>query len=60
MGLDMYARTTKEPLAGAVDFKVSEPSELHYWRKHPDLHGWMEGEKCCAQHFSPYVFSKRP
>ena len=20
------------------------------------LHGWLEGEKCCAQHFSPYVF----
>lgn len=42
MGLDMYAMTTREPVAGAVDFKVSEASELHYWRKHPNLHGWME------------------
>ena len=42
MGLDMYAMTTKEPVVGAVDFKASEASELHYWRKHPDLHGWME------------------
>lgn len=28
-----------------VDFQVernSEPVELQYWRKHPDLHGWME------------------
>ena len=29
-----------------VDFKeeIQEvaPSELHYWRKHPNLHGWME------------------
>jgi hypothetical protein len=42
MGLDMYAMTTREPVASAVDFKVSEAGELHYWRNHPDLHGWME------------------
>ena len=41
MGLDMYAMTTKEDVPGAVDFKVQEASELHYWRKHPNLHGWM-------------------
>ena len=41
MGLDMYAYTTREELAGAVDFKVSDANEIHYWRKHPDLHGWM-------------------
>ncbi len=43
MGLDMYAYTTDEPITEAVDF--SEPQkaeELHYWRKHPNLHGWME------------------
>jgi hypothetical protein len=22
--------------------KVSEPREIAYWRKHPNLHGWME------------------
>lgn len=43
MGLDMYAIATKEPIPGPVDFKVEgEVVELHYWRKHPDLHGWME------------------
>lgn len=24
------------------DQKVSEPREIAYWRKHPNLHGWME------------------
>lgn len=33
--------TTDKP-ANPVDFKVAEPRELHYWRKHPDLHGWMK------------------
>jgi len=42
MGLDMYAYATRETLPGAVDFKVNDASEIHYWRKHPDLHGWME------------------
>lgn len=42
MGLDMYAYTTREELTDAVDFKVNDATELHYWRKHPDLHGWME------------------
>ena len=43
MGLDMYAYVTAEKLASAVDFP--EPvrfKKLHYWRKHPNLHGWME------------------
>ncbi len=40
MGLDMYAYTTTEKLAGAVDFP--QPKELHYWRKHYRLHEWME------------------
>lgn len=42
MGLDMYAMTTAEPVSSEVDFKVDECSELHYWRKHPNLHGWMQ------------------
>ena len=42
MGLDMYASITTEKLESEVDFKPEQASELHYWRKHPDLHGWME------------------
>lgn len=45
MGLDMYAFKTKYEPEQPVDFKVPEgveEFELHYWRKHPDLHGWME------------------
>ncbi|MAU51656.1 MAG: phosphoglycerate kinase [Roseovarius sp.] len=42
MGLDMYAMVTDEQLDSEVDFKPERPSELHYWRKHPNLHGWME------------------
>ena len=42
MGLDMYAYKTKENIP-PVDFKEPETSaEIFYWRKHPDLHGWME------------------
>lgn len=44
MGLDMYALTSDNPLASAVDFKPEEEGValLHRWRKHPNLHGWME------------------
>ena len=42
MGLDMYAMTTTEEVPGAVDFKVEQASEIFYWRKHPNLHGWMQ------------------
>ena len=31
-----------QPTAGPVDFKVEDASELHVWRKHPNLHGWMQ------------------
>jgi hypothetical protein len=37
MGLDMYVMTTKEP-----EFDFTTSTKLFYWRKHPDLHGWME------------------
>ena len=43
MGLDMYAYATTAALKRVVDFPEPEDcEELHYWRKHPDLHGWME------------------
>jgi hypothetical protein len=48
MGLDMFAwRVAKEDALGDFDIGKDETgsykkSELHYWRKHHDLHGWME------------------
>jgi hypothetical protein len=45
MGLDMYARKTKYNPESQVDFQVTEDQEseeIYYWRKHPNLHGWME------------------
>ena len=43
MGLDMYAFSNKEKPKTEVDFETKNfnPEELHYWRKHPNLHGWM-------------------
>jgi hypothetical protein len=38
MGLDMYAYTATKPEA---DWET-EQREIAYWRKHPNLHGWME------------------
>ena len=39
MGLDMYAYAA----AKAYDHtSESDSRELAYWRKHPNLHGWME------------------
>jgi len=42
MGLDMYACTTSTKPASPVDFRADESDRFHYWRKHPNLHGWME------------------
>jgi hypothetical protein len=42
MGLDMFAHTITEKPASEVDFETENHEQLHYWRKHPDLHGWME------------------
>lgn len=55
MGLDMWAMKIAKPEDPSpvnklveVDFSPSEYysedqiSELCYWRKHPNLHGWME------------------
>ena len=38
MGLDMYAYTAAKEQA---DRETSQ-REIAYWRKHPNLHGWME------------------
>lgn len=44
MGLDMYTFSTKAKPETEVDFSTKnfEQDELHYWRKHPNLHGWMQ------------------
>lgn len=42
MGLDMYAFTLCQRPEAPVDFDAKDAVELHYWRKHPNLHGWME------------------
>lgn len=48
MGLDMFAFSVRgNLLARPVDFNLDEVDsdnvqEFHYWRKHPNLHGWME------------------
>jgi hypothetical protein len=45
MGLDMYAYAVEDfPTLPDVDFECnSENSDrIAYWRKHPDLHRWME------------------
>lgn len=47
MGLDMYAYRTNPsvPDGKTTDFDLPEgcnAKQFHYWRKHPNLHGWME------------------
>lgn len=49
MGLDMYAYVAAKPGAQDEYYEevnanrtATEPRELAYWRKHPNLHGWME------------------
>ncbi len=48
MGLDMYVFTTsRSSITGNVDFDIDKIHrgfmvQCHYWRKHPDLHGWMQ------------------
>lgn len=44
MGLDMYAFSVAK-MNSNEDFVIAEDSErtqIAYWRKHHDLHGWME------------------
>ena len=45
MGLDQYAYTAAKNNQYREFYdngNVSEPKEIAYWRKHPNLHGWME------------------
>jgi hypothetical protein len=50
VGLDQYAFSIRpyDWDGKEVDFKVDsddtgiQTHEVHYWRKHPNLHGWME------------------
>jgi len=48
MGLDMYAyKVRKGQITEQVDFNLKvedgdSHEQIHYWRKHPNLHGWME------------------
>ena len=57
MGLDMYAYVAAkagqqnefyegaewdEDTGNMVNPAVNKPRELAYWRKHPNLHGWMD------------------
>ena len=43
MGLDMYAwRVKSDNIVNDLEYKQEKPVELFYWRKHHDLHGWME------------------
>ncbi len=45
MGLDQYAYSVDPRLVeGSVDFKVPDDCarQIAYWRKHPDLQGWMQ------------------
>ncbi len=40
----MFAFSTKAKPKSEVDFETKnfKPEEIHYWRKHPNLHGWMQ------------------
>jgi len=40
MGLDMYAFMSATHPDEYVN-NVTQIQQLHYWRKHPNLHGWM-------------------
>ena len=40
MGLDMFAYTASKSQADP-DSEQREQREIAYWRKHPNLHGWM-------------------
>jgi hypothetical protein len=44
MGLDQYANLYRaEDAAGVkVDIEAAMAAPLYYWRKHPNLQGWME------------------
>lgn len=41
MGLDKYAMITKETFEHEADCSPKDATDIHYWHKHADLHGWM-------------------
>lgn len=47
MGLDQFVYKTKVKPSQDIDFadevyEQDKPEEIHYWRKHPNIHGFME------------------
>ena len=44
MGLDQFAVTYRPEQVGTlqVDIEAEQVSDICQWRKHPNLHGWME------------------
>ena len=42
MGLDQYAIRTAETFDSPTPTLTGEVTHIHGWRKHPNLHGWME------------------
>lgn len=40
---EFWSSATREATSGSwVNAEVPQPEEIAYWRKHPNLHGWME------------------
>ncbi len=44
MGLDMFVRRTRKSILATFNAKDApiDEEEIMYWRKHSNLHGWME------------------
>jgi hypothetical protein len=73
MGLDMYAYSANKAGAqteywdngniidGEFVSTCTKPKELMYWRKHPNLHGWMEelwqSKGCPRDNDDDYAFN---
>jgi hypothetical protein len=76
MGLDMYAYAAAREgqqkefwddgeydseTGDYINPKVAKPIEIAYWRKHPNLHGWMEelwqSKGCPRDNDDDYAFN---
>ena len=42
MGLDIFTFTTAENIPAADFAPPDDQRQIFYWRKHLNLHGWME------------------
>ena len=42
MGLDQFAYSSTLKISVDESLPDSDATEIHYWRKHPNLQGWME------------------